>query len=206
MKLYDVPYLVINFEDLSEEDYDFLSKIHKNNIDLKELHEEAQDFFFLEGFAEALASELLDPSDDLVKALFNRMQGKRITDQIKVKIKSLINSTSIQTVLPKLMEEESKNGNIIITTAEELKIYHSVKTIILNSIKKVDASRISFRDQKNSFNILVDDNQKKLIAKITSSRNKYLIELNGNKYDANDIENIVAQKKILIDIATQHLS
>ncbi len=206
MKLYDVPHVVINFEDLSEEDYDFLSKIHKNNIDLKELHEEAQDFFFLEGFAEALASELLDPSDDLVKALFNRMQGKRITDQIKVKIKSLINSTSIQTVLPKLMEEESKNGNIIITTAEELKIYHSVKTIILNSIKKVDASRISFRDQKNSFNILVDDNQKKLIAKITSSRNKYLIELNGNKYDANDIENIVAQKKILIDIATQHLS
>ena len=54
-----------------------------------------------------------------------------------------------------------------------MKIYHTVKTIILNSVKKVDASRISYRDQKNSFNILVDDNNKKLIAKITSSRNRY---------------------------------
>ncbi len=131
------------------------------------------------------------------------MHGKRITDQIKLKIRNLINSNSIQTVLPKLIEEESKNGNVIITTAEELKIYHTVKTIILNSVKKVDASRISYRDQKNSFNILVDDNNKKLIAKITSSRNKYSIELNGNKYDANDIENIVALKKQIIEIAQQ---
>jgi hypothetical protein len=132
------------------------------------------------------------------------MHGKRMTDQIKAKIKSLISSNSIQTVLPKLIEEESKNGNIIITTAEELKIYHTVKTIILNSVKKVDASRISYRDQKNSFNILVDDNNKKLIAKITSSRNRYTIDLNGNKFDANEIESIVALKKQIIEIAQQH--
>ena len=99
-----------------------------------------------------------------------------------------------------------KNGNVIITTAEELKIYHAVKTIILNSIKKVDASRISYRDQKNSFNILVDDNNKKLIAKISSSRNKYSIDLNGTKYDANDIESIVALKKQITDIAQQHFA
>jgi hypothetical protein len=204
MKLYEVPFVVINFEYLTDESFDFLSKIHKNNIDLKELHEEAQDFYFLEGFSDALASELLDPSDDLIKAIFNRMHGKRMTDQIKAKIKSLISSNSIQTVLPKLIEEESKNGNIIITTAEELKIYHTVKTIILNSVKKVDASRISYRDQKNSFNILVDDNNKKLIAKITSSRNRYTIDLNGNKFDANEIESIVALKKQIIEIAQQH--
>ena len=168
------------------------------------MHEEAQEFYFLEGVLDALASELLDPSDDLIKAIFNRMHGKRKTDQIKAKIKGLINSNSIQTVLPKLIEEESKSGNVIITTADELKIYHTVKTIILNSIKKVDAARISFRDQKNSFNILVDDNNKKLIAKITSSRNKYSIELKGNKYDANNIESIVALKKQIIDIAQQY--
>jgi hypothetical protein len=133
------------------------------------------------------------------------MQGKRITEQIKEKIKGLINSNSIQIVLPKLIEEESKTGNIIITTHEELKIYHAVKTIILNSIKKIDASRINFRDFKNSFNILVDDNNKKLIAKITSSRNKYYIELNGTKYDADNIENIVALKKQITDITQQFL-
>ncbi len=205
MKLYEVPFKTINFSDLSDDSYEFLSKIHKNNIDLKELHEEAQELYFLEGFSDALALELLDPSDDFVKAIFNRMQGKRITEQIKEKIKGLINSNSIQIVLPKLIEEESKTGNIIITTHEELKIYHAVKTIILNSIKKIDASRINFRDFKNSFNILVDDNNKKLIAKITSSRNKYYIELNGTKYDADNIENIVALKKQITDITQQFL-
>jgi hypothetical protein len=205
-KLFEVPFKTINFNDLTEDSYEFLSKIHRNNIDLKELHDEAQELYFLEGFSDALALELLDPSDDFVKAIFNRMQGKRITEQIKEKIKNLINSNSIQNVLPKLIEEESKTGNIIITTQEELKIYHAVKTIILNSIKKIDATRISYRDFKNSFNILVDDNNKKLIAKITCSRNKYFIELNGTKYDADNIENIVALKKPIIDITQQFLS
>lgn len=205
MKLYEVPYIVLNFNNIDDELIETLSKFHKNNIDLKELNEDAQEFYFLNGFAEAFATELSDPSDDLIKAVFNRMHGKRMTDQIKIKLKNLINSNSIQNALPKVIEEESKNGNIIITTADELKIYHAVKTIILNSVKKVDASRITYRDQKNSFNILVDDNNKKMIAKITCSKSKYLIEINGLKYDANDIESIVAQKKQIIEIAQSYL-
>ena len=57
MKLYEVPFKTINFSDLSDDSYEFLSKIHKNNIDLKELHEEAQELYFLEGFSDALALE-----------------------------------------------------------------------------------------------------------------------------------------------------
>ncbi len=131
------------------------------------------------------------------------MHGKRLTDQLKSKLRTKINSKTLQEILPKLIEEESKSGNFVITTAEELKIYHAVKTLLLNSIKKLDATRISYRDQKNSFNIIVDDNNKKIIAKITSSRGKYVIEVNGEKYDANNLENIVALKKPLVEIAMQ---
>jgi hypothetical protein len=194
----------MDFSEITEELLEFFSKIHRSNIDLKELNEDAQEFFFLEGFADAFANELSDPSDDLIKAIFNRMEGKRMTDQVKLKIKNLINSNAIQEALPKIIEEESKNGSVIITTAEELKIYHAVKTILLNSVKKVDSSRISYRDQKNSFNIIVDDNNKKLIAKITSSKNKYSIEINGNKYDVNGIDSIITIKKYLIDVTQQY--
>jgi hypothetical protein len=109
--------------------------------------------------------------------------------------------------LPKLIEEESKNGNLIITTSEELKIYHAVKTIIINSLKKVDFSRISYRDQKNSFNILVDDNQRKVIAKITSSRNNHFLEITGysNKYPVDELENIVELNKEIISAAKSFL-
>lgn len=206
MKLYEVPFIVLDFNHIDDLLIETLSKLHKNNIDIKELNEEAQDFYFLEGFSEALATELSDPSDDFIKALFNRMEGKRMTDQIKTKLKNLINSNSIQNALPYLIENEAKNGSIIITTAEELKIYHSIKTTLLTSIKKLDSNRIGYRDQKNSFNIIVDDNNKKLIAKITSNKNKYFIEINNNKYDFNGLESIIALKKPLVENTLQHLT
>ncbi|MCX8484223.1 MAG: type I restriction enzyme HsdR N-terminal domain-containing protein [Bacteroidia bacterium] len=204
MKLFNKPFQVINFDELDEQSIEFLSLIHKNNIDLKEIHEFAQDFFFEEGFIDAFQAELLDPSDKFIEAIFGRMHGKRLTDQLKTKLRAKINSKTLQEILPNLIEEESKSGNFVITTAEELKIYHAVKTLLLNSIKKLDAGRISYRDQKNSFNIIVDENNKKIIAKITSSRNKYVIEINGDKFDANNIENIVALKKPLVEIAQQY--
>lgn len=205
-KLYEIPFLVLDINEQDDALFESLSKIHRNNIDLKELNEEAQEFFFMEGFADAFASELCEPSDDFVKAIFNRMEGKRMSDHVRDKIRKLITSKAIQDALPKVIEEESKNGNMIITTAEELKIYHAVKTILINSFKKIDPTRISYRDQKNSFNILVDDNNKKTIAKITSSKNKYAIEINGNKFDVNGLESIVALSKHLKDSATAYLS
>lgn len=205
-KLFEVPFLTLDFNELDDNLYEELSRIHRNNIDLKELNEEAQEFYFLQGFAEAFTNELSDPSDDFIKAIFNRMEGKRMTDHIKAKIRSLINSNAIQNALPKIIEDESKNGNIIITTADELKIYHAVKTLLLNSIKKIDESRISYRDFKNSFNILVDDNNKRLVAKITCLKNKYSIEINGNKYDVTGIDSIVALKKQLIEVTQQYFT
>lgn len=206
MKLFEVPFLEISLDEQDENLFEQLSKFHKNNIEIKELHEEAQEIYFLTGFSDALACELSDPSDDFIKAVFNRMEGKRMTDSIKDKIRKLINSNSLQIALPKIIEEESKNGGIVITTAEELKIYHAVKTILINSVKKVDASRISYRDQKNSFNILIDDNNKKMIAKITSNRSKYAIEINGIKYDVNGLESIVALRKSLVDVTQPYFS
>ena len=131
------------------------------------------------------------------------MQGKRMTDTIKSKLRTLINSNAIQNALPRVIEQEAKNGNVIITTAEELKIYHTIKTILIHK-KEIDSDRISYRDQKNSFNILVDDNNKKIICKIISSKNKYFIELNGLKYEVNGINSIVAIKKQLLDFTMQY--
>jgi hypothetical protein len=201
-KLHSNPFLTIDFSEIDDVKIEQFAQFHKSITDIKIILEEAQDFFFLEGFNDALSEELLNPSDDFIKAIFSRMAGKRMNDNIKDKLRSLINSNSIQLALPKLIEEESKSGNIIITTSEELKIYHAVKTIIINSMKKIDFSRISYRDQKNSFNILVDDNQRKLIAKITSVKDKHFIEVGGSgiKVQVDELENIVALSKQILDI------
>lgn len=203
--LFEIPFLVIDFSEINDELYEKLSKFHRSALidNFNELLEETQETYFMQGFDKALADELFEPSDDFIKAIFNRMEGKRMTDALKGKIKELINSNSIQNALSKVIEEESKSGNIVITTAEELKIYHTVKTILVHH-KKIDSDRITYRDQKNSFNVLVDDNNKKIVCKIVSLRNKYSIEINGDKYDFNGIESVVALKKQLLDSALSY--
>jgi hypothetical protein len=209
-KLHHNPFLVIDFSEIDDTKIEQFAQFHKNNLEnhFSKILEEAQDSFFLEGFNAALTEEFLNPSEHFIKAIFARMPGKRANDTIKKKLGKLVNSRSIQQVLPRMIEEEAKNGDLVITTGEELKIYHAVKTIIINSLKKVDFSRISYRDQKNSFNILVDDNQRKLIAKITSSKNKHYIEIAGNsneKREINGLENVVALNKEIIAIAKSYL-
>lgn len=210
--LHSNPFLVIDFSEIDDTKIELFAQFHKNSLaqnnNLSIILEEAQDTFFLEGFNGALTEELLNPSDDFIKAIYSRMPGKRMNDAVKEKLRGLINSNSIQQVLPKLIEEESKDGNLVITTGEELKIYHAIKTIIINSLKKVDFSRISYRDQKNSFNILVDDNQRKVIAKITSSKNKHFLELAGNsgaRHQVDDLENIVKLNKEIVAVAKAYL-
>ena len=208
-KLHHNPFLTIDFTEIDDTKIEQFAQFHKNAADIDIIVGEAQDTFFLEGFNDALSEELLNPSDDFIKAIFARMPGKRMNDAIKDKLRFLINSNSIQQVLPRLIEEESKSGNLIITTGEELQIYHAVKTIIINSLKKVDFSRISYRDQKNSFNILVDDNQRKMIAKITSNKGKYFLEITGNgdkKIQIDGLESVVAQSKPIIDIAKSYFT
>jgi len=204
-KLYSIPFLTLNFNEITDDLVEEFSKFHKSAQYLKELYEEVQEIYFLQGFEDAFANELSDPSEDFVKAIFNRMHGRKLTESTKIRLKNLINSSAIQNALPKIIEQESKNGSTIITTAEELKIYHSIKTLLLHSIKKLDASRINYRDQKNSFNILVDDNNKKIICKIVSNKGRYFIEINGDKKEVLGLESIVPLKKEILNIATNLL-
>ncbi len=204
--LFEIPFLVLDFSEINDELIEQLSKFHRNFLatNLNELLEETQEFYFMQGFDTAFASELFEPSDEFIKAIFNRMDGKKLTDNIKSKLKSLVNSNSIQSALLKVIDEESKSGNMVITTAEELKIYHTVKTILVHN-KKIDADRITYRDQKNSFNVLVDDNNKKIVCKIISAKNKYTIEINGDKFDYIGIDSIVKIKKQLLESALSYI-
>lgn len=210
--LFPIPFLVLDFNEINDNLISNFSRFHKNAFkdEIKLIIEESQEFFFLQGFEEALVNELSDPSDKFIEAIFTRMlksDGKRLTKPIKDKIYDAINSNAVQSALPKLIELEAKNGGIVITTAEELKIYHAVKTILLTSFKKVDATRISYRDNKNNFMILVDDNQKKTICRITSNRGKYSIELNSlnGKFDIDSIDSIVGLTKQIKEAAIPFL-
>ena len=66
-------------------------------------------------------------------------------------------------------QQEIQNSNSgIITTGEEIKAYNVIKTILAMSskIKNSEMERISYRDMKGSFAILIDDNGRKKICSL----------------------------------------
>jgi hypothetical protein len=53
----------------------------------------------------------------------------------------------------------------------------------------------------------VDDNQRKLIAKITSTKDKYFIEVGGrNKLPVDDLSCVVALSKQIVEITKGYLA
>jgi hypothetical protein len=130
------------------------------------------------------------------------MMGVRGTDKIRIKIKELVNSYSLKTATDKVAIEESKKGGNtgIVTTQEELKYYHIIKTLLVQS-KKVISDRISFKDQKNSFVIVVDGNIRKSICALVFSDKLKKIQIGNKTTNVENIDDVLNLKKDLLDSA-----
>jgi hypothetical protein len=61
------------------------------------------------------------------------------------------------------LEDNKANNNGIVTTEEELEAYHIVRAILC---KIIDSERITYKDTKNYFNILFENNTWKPICRM----------------------------------------
>ena len=199
------PYFTFNLQNFNDDDVAQLIRYNRSEFDYKKIQEEAFEIHFLRKFENALAEELFQPSDEFIRSVFTRMGGKKINDKMKQTLGELINSKSLQKAIESLIQKEIKTGGVVITTAEELNTYHVVKTLIIQTkgLAKY-AQRISYRDQKTSFNVVVDDNIRKTICKIYAEGEKKSIEINGIYYDFDDISSIVNLKRELASAASAY--
>jgi hypothetical protein len=138
------------------------------------------------------------------------MGGLRSTEKALSQIKSLVNSISIKTALDRIIQKEiSESNSGIITTAEEIKAYNVIKTILAMSskIKAADLERINYRDLKNSFLIIVDDKQTKNICSLVFKEKLKAIDINGNRFELDDVtvSSITKLKKELTESALSNL-
>lgn len=197
--LHRTPFYSFDFNNIEGSSLEQLATFHGTIIELNTIIEEAQELFFIEAFEDGLFNELNNPSKDFIKSIYTNMGGSRLTENIESQIKGLINSHSIKGALDRLIIEESQKANSgIITTEEELKVYHIIKTILAQN-KKIDTKSIGYKDFKGKFSIILDDNQKKKICDLYITPNTHKIELDGEKFDIPDIDSIVKLKKKLID-------
>lgn len=195
------PFYVFNLDEYEESDFETLAKFHRTAIEIKTIIEEANESHFISDFDEALFKELLAPSDEFVKAILNRM-GVRGNDKIKAKIKELVNSYSLKVAMDKVAVEESKKGGNtgIVTTHDELKYYHIIKTLLVQT-KKIISDRISYKDQKNSFVILVDGNIRKAICYLIFTDKMKKVVIGNKEFKVEKIDDMLGLKKDLTDSA-----
>lgn len=203
--LHPTPFFSFSLEEVSSISFDQLAKFHVKLIDVKNLVEEAQELFYVDAFEDALFKEFAKPSEHFLKAIDERMGSGVLTAKDKAKLKELINSVSIKSALDRLIVEEASNANSgVITTEEELKVFHVIKTILAQN-KKIETSSVGYRDVKSKFSILMDDNQKKKICDLKISPKGKTIIIDNETFEIPDIDSIVKLKKKLTDRALSYV-
>lgn len=196
------PYYSFDLTNYTEEDLEVLLQYSRVEFDFKKSLEKAYEQYFMNNFETALVDELYEPSDDFVKAVFVRMGGKRMTDKMRTSLGTLINSKSLQKAIENVIQKEVKSGGLTITTADELNMYHVVKTLLVQTKEfKKQPERITYRDQKTSFNIVLDDNIRKTICKIYAEGDKKSLEIGGVNYPIEEFDNIINLKNELSKVA-----
>jgi len=208
--LNETPFFSFDLSNYEYSDLDMLALFNRQSIEIKDIIAEAEEIYFINNFDTALFNTLDNPSEDLIKLIFKNMGGKRINDKISKQIEGLINSISLRTALEKIVQKEILESNSgIITTEEEIKAYNVIKTIMAMSskFKNSDLDRISYRDFKGSFKVLVDNKQTKCICSIVLKENSKFIEINGVRNEIADmsIASFTKYKRELVESALNNL-
>jgi hypothetical protein len=203
------PFFTFNLNNYSIAELETLALFNRQTIEINDILQEAEDVYFLDNFDNAMFKTLVE-TDELAKLIFKNMGGLRTTEKVINQIKSLINSISIKTALDRIIQKEiSESNSGIMTTEEEIKAYNVIKTILAMSskIKNGDLDRVGYRDLKNMFIITVDDKQTKKIATVIFKEKSKVIEIDGNKYDLEDVSiaSITKLKKELTESALKNL-
>ena len=210
-KMDEKPFLVLNLSELDESVIPELSKLTKKDFNLDSILNAAEELKYIGELKRALAAQFKAPDDDWIKALACRVYGGMYTqkmreqfgilvpkamkqflsDQVNDRLKAALGGqtfsglgaeSSDPDTETEIAEDEtsssSKKGEVI-TTLEETQGFQIVRAI---ACKEVPIDRIAARDTKSYFGILLDDNNRKPIARLHFNHaTKYIGLINPDK-------------------------
>ncbi|MDQ0478007.1 hypothetical protein QF004_002542 [Chryseobacterium sp. MDT2-18] len=198
------PFFTLNLNDIKDSSVKILGKFTKTDYNLESILDSAEALKYIKAIRKEFEKEVAEASDEFVKLLVNKFFDKPLTasrmvtfreytkkavsnsinDSISLRLKSAlnINENIAKDKIPAIENPIDLNNEIpkYITTDEELEGFQIVKAILR---EKIAAERIAFRDTQSYFGILLDDNNRKPLARLHfNSSNKY-IELFHNGKD-----------------------
>ncbi|WP_374405175.1 type I restriction endonuclease [Pelagerythrobacter sp.] len=205
-KMDSKPFFTLDMEGVKKSDIRILSNFMKNAFNIDTIVAEAGNLKMQSLVANELEKEFAEPSDELIRLIANRVHEGRVTASIKDSFKSLI-VTSINALIRDKVNERltsalhaSNPGDIedgdppatlesegVMTTQDEIDGFNIVRAI---GSRVVDPSRIVMRDAKSYCAVLLDDNNRKTIARLhfNSPTARYL----GTFIDKNESRHAVS--------------
>lgn len=224
------PFFTLDLNNLKDSNLKILEKFTKNGYSLESILDSAEGLKYIKAIKNEFEKELQNPSDEFVKLLVSRFfekpiiasrlavfkdyTNRAISNYINETISSrLKNALSINETIPSKGTDntESIDENAVVnekqdslvTTEEEIEGFQIIKAILREVIP---ASRIAQRDTKSYFGILLDDNNRKPIARLhfNATSTKY-IELfdkgkdNGERKLISSVDDIYQYKQALLD-------
>lgn len=199
----DKPFLVLDLSDIDETLLPELSKLTKDVFDLDSVISAAEELKYVGQLKRAIAAQFREPSDDWIKFVTTRVYEGSFTqkvreqftplvtkaskqflnDQVNDRLKTALGSSSFPSIPAEaptgavtseaVVEADLDRDTETETTLEELEGYQIVKAIACSEVKP---QRVVHRDAKSYFAVLLDDNNRKPIARLhfNGKKQKYL--------------------------------
>lgn len=206
-KMDEKPFLELDLLDIDDHAVPELQKLTKSAFDVDSIISAAGELKYVGQIKRVLAAQFSQPDEDFVRFFASRVYEGIITqkvreqfaqltrkaasqflsDQINERLKSAITGNSQPILVTQAQvgqpaidaQSEPEEKDRVVTTAEEIEGYTIVKAIVR---AEVDVKRIAARDTQSYFGILLDDNNRKPIARLHFNRaQKYLGTFDADK-------------------------
>ncbi|MEN5198774.1 type I restriction endonuclease [Pseudomonas wadenswilerensis] len=216
-KMDEKPFLEFDLLDIDEHVIPELQKLTKSAFDVDSIINAAGELKYVGQIKREMASQFSQPDDDFVRLFASRIYDGVITqkvrdqfavltrkaasqflnDQINDRLKSALSGAPYPTPAELIVSETQTETpdtpeDRVLTTMEELEGFHIVKAIVRTV---TDSKRIAHRDTQSYFGILLDDNNRKPIARLHFNRaQKYIgifdSDKNETRHPINSLDEI----------------
>jgi hypothetical protein len=178
-KMDDKPFFTLQLDNVRKSDLRILEGFTKQGFDIENIVQEAGNLKMQSLVYKELQKEFQEPSDDFVRLIASKIHTGRITTQIRDNFKSLIINSVSSLIRDRVTERltsalsasapgdeeasEESGDEAIFTTEDEIAGFNIVRAI---GAKAVDPKRIVMRDAKSYCAVLLDDNNRKTVARL----------------------------------------
>jgi hypothetical protein len=202
------PFLVLDLLDIDETLIPEIQKLSKESFDLDSIISAAEELKYIGALKREIASQFREPSDEWIKFFATRVYDGSYTQKVRQQFTNLVakaaqqflnervndrlkTALGVSGITPTADTPPATSAEVVAadldrdteieTTLEELEGYQIVKAIACGEVKP---HRVTHRDAKSYFAVLLDNNNRKPIARLHfNGKQKYLGLLDEDKVE-----------------------